>query len=247
MRLLPVLPLRASHLRGPKSPTSESQPTRLAPTSCGVERLAWRPPAGVGLRNQKARLLFCSSVQWVWFSFFPRQPDSRWVMRKWKWFQLGNSAESVQKTAHLDGCPSGVTCEGPMVQRRFLPPAWQNSAAVFAYLPLLMTRRFSCLDAGGLSLEPWGFLTLASSGLPLSLFCAAVDRRTLKCLCEKARVVKYSTKWRVEWVSLLGVMNCRMDLYSIERKEGLTSGFFFMLSTPAVERSFSVGTTDLLT
>lgn len=103
------------------------------------------------------------------------------------------SAESFQETAHLDGCPSGVTCEGPMVQRRFFLPACQNSAAGSAYLPLLVTRRFSCVGAGGFSLEPWGFLTLASSGLPLSLFCAAVDRRTLECLYEKARVVKYST------------------------------------------------------
>lgn len=69
------------------------------------------------------------------------------------------------------------------------------SAAVSAYLPLLVTRRFfSVLGAGGFSLEPLGFLTSASSGLPLSLFWAAVDRRTLECLYEKARVVKYSTK-----------------------------------------------------
>lgn len=53
---------------------------------------------------------------------------------------------------------------------------------------------FSVLGAGGFSLEPLGFLTSASSGLPLSLFWAAVDRRTLECLYEKARVVKYSTK-----------------------------------------------------
>lgn len=127
----------------------------------------------------------------------------------------------------------------------------QNSAAGSAYLPLLVTRRFSCLGAGGFSLEPWGFLTLASSGLPLSLSCAAVDCKTLECLYEKARVVKYSTKWRVEWVSLLGVINCRLDLYSSmwsvsTRRDWLHAGFFFfMLSTPAVERSFSVDTTDV--
>lgn len=104
------------------------------------------------------------------------------------------STESFQKTAHLDGCPSRVTCEGPMVQRRFLLQLDKTALLFFAYLPLLVTRRFSFLGAGRFSLEPWGFLTLASSGLPLSLFCAAVDRRTLKCLYEKARVVKYSTK-----------------------------------------------------
>lgn len=42
-------------------------PAHPAPTFRSLERLTCRPPPGVGLRNQKARVcvLFCSSVQWV--------------------------------------------------------------------------------------------------------------------------------------------------------------------------------------
>lgn len=146
--------------------------------------------------------------------------------------------------------PAGSYAKARWYRDDFLPPACQALLFLLTCLcwwPVV----FSVLVAGGFSLEPLGFLTSARSELPLSLFCAAVDRRTLECLYEKARVVKYSTKWPVEWVSLLAVMNCRMDLYSrmwslSARRDWLHAGFFFFrLPTPAIERSFSVGTTDL--